>query len=106
MTDGACPYADSAVVLPGADPQAVILNTDSACVKEPYIFMNGSIDATEYFWFIDGALESQGRNSNIPSRTRRPISSAWWPRRRMHRHRLLFAGGAERQYMQSGFRRF
>lgn len=59
LTDGACHYTDSAEVLPGIDPQAIILNADSACVNEPYFFMNGSTDAEEYAWYIDGTLESQ-----------------------------------------------
>jgi hypothetical protein len=59
LTDGACHYAGSAEVLPGLDPQAVILNADSACVNEPYFFLNGSVDADAYTWYIDGALESQ-----------------------------------------------
>jgi hypothetical protein len=59
LTDGACHYTGSAEVLPGIDPQAVILNADSACVNEPYTFLNGSVDAGEYAWYIDGALESQ-----------------------------------------------
>ncbi|MCB9284683.1 MAG: T9SS type A sorting domain-containing protein [Lewinellaceae bacterium] len=59
LTDGSCSYSDSAEVLPGIDPQAVILNADSACVNEPYLFLNGSTDADEYSWYIGGSLESQ-----------------------------------------------
>ncbi|MBK6621436.1 MAG: hypothetical protein IPG32_11375 [Saprospirales bacterium] len=59
LTDGSCHYTDSAEVLPGIDPQALILNADSACVMEPYFFLNGSVDANEYAWFIEGTMESE-----------------------------------------------